>query len=65
MTKEHEVAGQNAQCTIGENMSEKQASSQKKKKRPKTYQKKLSLYPMTFEQVVDNVLKFKPKSKQK
>jgi hypothetical protein len=33
-------------------------SKKKKGKRPKTYQKKLSLYPMTFEEVVDKVLKF-------
>jgi hypothetical protein len=30
---------------------------QKKTKRPKKYQKKLSLYPLKFEQVVDLVLK--------
>jgi hypothetical protein len=35
-----------------------------KKKRPKKYQKKLALYPMTFEQAVDKVLKFKPEKKK-
>jgi hypothetical protein len=35
----------------------------KKKKRPRKYQKPLSLYPMTFGQVVDTVLKYKPKRK--
>jgi hypothetical protein len=30
---------------------------------PKPYQKKLSLYPMSFEQVVDAVLRYKPKKK--
>ncbi len=29
-------------------------------KKRKKYQKKLSLYPMTFEQVVDTVLNYKP-----
>jgi hypothetical protein len=37
--------------------------AKKKPKRPRTYQKKLSLHPMTFEQAVDAVLKFKPAKK--
>jgi hypothetical protein len=32
----------------------------KAKKRPKKYQKPLSLYPMTLEQVVDKALRIKP-----
>jgi hypothetical protein len=36
-----------------------------KRKKPRKYQKKLSLYPMTFEQVVDKVLAFKPKREKK
>jgi hypothetical protein len=31
------------------------------KKRPRKYQKKLTLYGMEFEKVVDAVLKYKPK----
>jgi hypothetical protein len=41
----------------------KTQSRNRSKKKPKTYQKKLSLYPLTLEQVVDTVLKYKPKSK--
>lgn len=37
----------------------------KHKPKPRTYQKKLSLHPMSFEQVVDTVLKYKPKSKKR
>jgi hypothetical protein len=37
----------------------------KRKPKPRTYQKKLSLHPMSFEQVMDTVLKYKPKSKKK
>jgi hypothetical protein len=33
--------------------------AKKKGKRPQKYQKKLSLYPLTFEQVVDLALKKK------
>lgn len=40
-------------------MKVKKRKVSKKRKRPKTYQKKLSLYPMTFEQAVDRVLKIK------
>jgi len=35
----------------------------KKRPKPRHYQKKLSLYPMTFEQAVDTVLKYRPKKK--
>jgi hypothetical protein len=37
----------------------------KRKPKPRTYQKKLSLHPMSFEEVVDTVLKYNPKSKKK
>jgi len=30
------------------------------KRKPRKYQSKLTFYPMTFEQVVDRVLKYKP-----
>jgi len=33
--------------------------------KPRKYQKKLSLYPKTFQQVVDTVLKYKPKKTSK
>jgi len=36
----------------------------KTKSRPKQYQKKLTLYPMSFEEVIDKVLKYKPKKKK-
>lgn len=36
-----------------------------RKSKPKTYQKPLSLHPMSFEQAVDTVLKYKPKPKNK
>ncbi len=35
------------------------------KRQPKKYQSKLTLYPMTFEQVVDTVLKYRPLKKKK
>jgi hypothetical protein len=40
-------------------------TSKRKKIPKKTYQKKLSLHPMSFEQIVDTVLKYNPKSKKK
>jgi hypothetical protein len=36
-----------------------------RKPKSRTYQEKLSLHPMTFEQAVDAVLKYKPKPKKK
>jgi len=36
-----------------------------RKPKARTYQEKLSLHPMSFEQAVDAVLKYKPKSKKK
>lgn len=34
-----------------------------KRKKPKKYQKKLSLWPMTLEEIEDKVLKYKPLKK--
>ena len=34
------------------------------KRKPRKYQSKLTLYPMTFEQVVDAVLKHRPQKKR-
>jgi hypothetical protein len=41
-------------------MKAKKKRKRKGKVKKKTYQKKLSLYPMTFEEVVDKVLKINP-----
>ena len=35
------------------------------KTRPRTYQKRLSLYPMKFEEAVAQLLKAKPQKKEK
>jgi hypothetical protein len=35
------------------------------KRKPRKYQSKLTLYPMTFEQVVDRVLAYRPPKKKK
>jgi hypothetical protein len=35
------------------------------KQKPRKYQKRLTLYPMTFEQVVSEVLSYKPLKKKK
>lgn len=35
------------------------------KRKPRKYQSKLTLYPMTFEQVVDTVLRYKPPKNKK
>jgi hypothetical protein len=40
-------------------MESKKKRKRKRKVKKKTYQKKLSLYPMTFEEVVDKVLNVK------
>lgn len=34
------------------------------KRKPRKYQSKLTLYPLTFEQVVDTVLAYKPKKQR-
>ncbi len=43
----------------------KTASQRRSKKKHKHYQKKLTLYPMTLEQVMDTVLKYRPPKKKK
>ena len=35
------------------------------KRKARKYQGKLTLYPMTFEKVVDTILAYKPKQKKK
>lgn len=43
-------------------MVKKRKRDRSKKKSKRTYQKPLSLFPMKFEEVVDKVLNYKPKS---